>query len=399
MIHYLSHIQDTWKRILQDEALVDYVDEASVEAVQLRAPKISQLDRDFIQLCMESGKLFPGIKDNAIRASVLKNLLSIHLIPSLYTFLKDMEYLKPCAKIMKRLIPKPPKQKQMMTLRRRYQEHFLYGGNITVQTSEFTFSYLKGSWHEAFDLHFQQLFIYCERHCPDMDQCSPRMDKGAKKPIIKEPNAHVWFKLAQLAANLGFKSPQIDQLLREMKDELIVPARLHGLRPKSMYRIDHTKCQTLVQRVCNSLDEIYIPLEPTSGPSLTVPGDGEPLNRRCGIPHEKSLEQDVKHLFLDRLQASDESFSNAGDGISSFFIKRAVFHAFFGHASLDRLGREDPAQHHPRGPGMTQVSSYSGAVQPASSTIDNVAQPPAPITTSGPVHGDSPQIDQEMVSH
>lgn len=55
---------------------------------------------------MLSRELLPAIQDDNIRSQILERLCLIkHVITTIYTFLEDMKYLKPCIRILKKLLP------------------------------------------------------------------------------------------------------------------------------------------------------------------------------------------------------------------------------------------------------------------------------------------------------
>lgn len=48
---------------------------------------------------------------------------------------------------------------------------------------------------------------------------------------------------------------------------------------------------------------------------------------RCGMPRTRTHKQDSRLFFLDRLHADDVGVA---DTITSFFIRRCIYFAFFG---------------------------------------------------------------------
>jgi len=77
----------------------------TIESIQSRCPALSKSDYDFIEENMGSGKLFPKLINLVKRANITRNLLiNEELIPSLYTLVKDIRYLKQLAKYLFRLL-------------------------------------------------------------------------------------------------------------------------------------------------------------------------------------------------------------------------------------------------------------------------------------------------------
>ena len=350
MVHYLNHVRSTWNTILMDDqTLLECTDELTIEAIQLRAPLSSKTDHDFLCTSMDSGKLFPLIRNSTTRLAIRKNLLSVnHLIPSLFTFLEDLKYLKPRSKIMKSLLPDPLK----MTIREGFHQHFFGGDSSTnehtvFQNQESSFVAVIGSWQDCFVLGLLQLWAFSTRYFPQMIQFTPKMDEGSVKPLVQEPNAHIWYKFADLAHRLGFRSQEIDKILAENTDVKITPGSLHTLRPEVMYGSNAVPFASLAQEVNKSLQNVCCSRERETRPHITV-ADAEELSHRCGMPYNESQERDREYLFLDTLYDSPDRYNSSGDEISSFYVKRAIFFAFFGtQLPKYQILKESPPPHVP----------------------------------------------------
>lgn len=333
--------------LMDDPTLMDCTDELTVEAIQLRAPQSSKIDYDFLCTSMDSGKLFPLIRDSNIRLAIRQNLLSVnHLIPSLFTFLEDLKYLKPRSKIMKSLLPDPLK----MTIQEGFRQHFFNGDSSTnrhtvLQNQESSFSAVTGSEQDCFVLGLLQLWAFTTRYFPQMIQFTPKMDEGSVKPLVQEPNAHIWYKFAELAYRLGFRSQEIDKILAENTDVKITPDSLRTLRPEVMYGSNAVPFADLVQEVNKSLQNVCCFRERKTKPHIRV-ADAEELSHRCGMPYNESQERDREYLFLDTLYGSQDRHNSTGDEISSFYVKRAIFFAFFG-TQLPNSLKDSPPPHIP----------------------------------------------------
>lgn len=65
-------------------------------------------------------------------------------------------------------------------------------------------------------------------------------------------------------------------------------------------------------------------------PSITAT-PGEPLSQRCGRTCGGPFDDDDRvHMFLHKLNASLAELRTVGDDVSSFFVKRSIYLAFFG---------------------------------------------------------------------
>ena len=80
------------------------VDPYTVETLQLLAPGVSSKDRTTVKGLVYSGEVFLNFIESE-RALIWKRLKRIEgIIPSLYTFFKDLWYLELCVNCIKRLI-------------------------------------------------------------------------------------------------------------------------------------------------------------------------------------------------------------------------------------------------------------------------------------------------------
>lgn len=84
----------------------DIVDVSSVEQLQGLASRHSTVDTDCIADMMSTKKFFSKVNSEGDRAAILARLLSVqNMIPSLYTFFKNLKYLEPCAEVLRGLLP------------------------------------------------------------------------------------------------------------------------------------------------------------------------------------------------------------------------------------------------------------------------------------------------------
>lgn len=105
VLHYLEHIKKIWHKLLRgDKAALQEVDQATVRALELRAPRCSKRDAQFLQGQLLSGQIFSAFSQQE-REAIWVNLRSIDgLIPSFFTFFEDLKYLSACADCLKQLV-------------------------------------------------------------------------------------------------------------------------------------------------------------------------------------------------------------------------------------------------------------------------------------------------------
>ena len=85
------------------------VDQATVKAVELMAPKSSKRDAQALHGQLLSGQIFSGFSLEA-RETIWSGLRTISgLILSLYTIFEDLKYLEACAGSMRHLVMPSPK--------------------------------------------------------------------------------------------------------------------------------------------------------------------------------------------------------------------------------------------------------------------------------------------------
>ena len=301
-------------------------DPMTIESIQSRCPALSKSDYDFIEENMGSGELFPELIDPVKRADITRNLLTNEeLIPSLYTLVKDIRYLKQPAKHLSRLLPASRKK----SLRQRWFHLFSgtgsSGGGVAMQQRVLG-PYTTGG-PDSFDVRYQQLWL-----------CSYR--------VCKYPNAYGRLQLADLARRLGFSTPKIEFELTQDPAQAVIKNALrevfHTLRPNEKFNFDANKANPIVasfKEYINSQESINA--KPVL-PSITVTGKGAPLSCRCG---QSELDtRDLAHLFLDKIHAPLSKYQRHGDEISSFYVKRSRHIAFFGAIDLTE-NQEGPSTH------------------------------------------------------
>lgn len=64
-----------------------------------------------------------------------------------------------------------------------------------------------------------------------------------------------------------------------------------------------------------------------SKPVLVTTGRGEIKSQRCGLLRKRTYVEDSGFLYLNNIYASA---TERGEGLTSFFIRRSVFFAFYG---------------------------------------------------------------------
>jgi hypothetical protein len=299
-------------------------DPLSIESIQSRAPALSKTDFEFIDERMGSGELFPAVTDPVERENIKKGILSTEVpIPTLWTLICDVRYLKKPARVLNALLP-PRKEKKKIknSLYERFRDSFsmteLGSNNFEIQQSTLSFKSISGSLEDCFDAGYQQLWL-----------CACR--------VWKSGNAYGLIQLATLADRLGFSTTQIERELAKDPGRIIIEKALqeahYVLHPGEKFSFDYNQARPLISLFNEQMNNTLASYPVATYPFITVAGPGEPLSRRCG--HSSMDTEDLGYLFLDKIHAPLQYYHRSGDGISSFYVKRSRHIAFFGALILD----------------------------------------------------------------
>ncbi|QKX64376.1 uncharacterized protein TRUGW13939_11550, partial [Talaromyces rugulosus] len=339
IVHYLQYVKDFWSSLVRDDRnQMEKIDYATIKELQLLVP--GGLDRRKVKGLVLSGEAFSKF-DRSERKAIWRKLRGRkELIPSLYTFFKDISYLEACASCLKRLVDLAGLRRPTMysAMKHMYNPNEHVRGHYRVQESETGFRECSGTAEEARDAGYRQLWLFAFRHYPKMPNA---VQKGKRlvKAKFQGADQRTVHRMAVLASQLGFTSPQILQINRESPDRQLARTALLEARERDDYR--YRSIESLIDRMLELFQEA-IPTD--SQPSYhqrafpTVP-----RRRRCGQPCIEAHEQERKFLFFDHMEGP-----SSDNEVSALFVRRCVYFAFFGKPSepsqipLD----EDVSSHH-----------------------------------------------------
>ena len=158
----------------------------------------------------------------------------------------------------------------------------------------------------------------------------------------KEPSPFLWYRCGVLVDSLGFATKQISSLKSKNPDMEVAYSAMLEAREPDYFIYD----ESLILENLGKMKQIFdtATAKPDLGgqPTLFVDGPGEAIPRRCGRVFENAYKQNRRLLFLRSIY---EPAAGEGSGISSFFVRRSVFLAFFG----------GPPKHSPLGVGSRDV--------------------------------------------
>ncbi|KFZ04568.1 hypothetical protein V502_10052 [Pseudogymnoascus sp. VKM F-4520 (FW-2644)] len=325
LIHYLQHIKEFWHRLLRGNyTALRKVDEATVKALELKSPRYSRRDARVLQGLLMRGQIFAEFSQPE-REVIWGDLRSVDgLIPSLFTFFEDLKYLIACAGCLKRLV----RLSRQDTVYTAFQENFTYsnqvGNQYTLEVAESTFV-VKPGQVDRLDIGYRQLWLYAMRHYREIPK--EAKSKLLAKVVVEREDENTLSALAVLANKVGFESAEIYDLKRRSSDNDIARNALLKARRPDQYQYNNSTLEASVAQIV-SLFDTAIPVPPVfSSPSLASDSLKTPENR-CGFQDEDSYEQDRKSIFITHIHCEGEE---QGEEITSFFVRRSVYLAFFGN--------------------------------------------------------------------
>jgi hypothetical protein len=236
------------------------------------------------------------------------------LILTLFSLFRDLNYHQLLVDCLKRLVTVPRRGSVCETIQRKYTGVNQQEGQVKVQVAEDTFTYHSGTDADRVDLGCRQLVALAMRDYPYMPRDPIRGDAVNKATTKADPA--VLRRLAGLAYQLGFETPQI-----------------------------HTLRQLTSSRIAGDDDPQLSPLYVTSG-------RGVEERQRSGIPHTQAYREDRCYLFINHLH---DTQAYHGEGITSLFVPKSVYLAFFGKP--DKVSMIHSLPNSPSGSGFVGVDS------------------------------------------
>ncbi|ELR08409.1 hypothetical protein VC83_03556 [Pseudogymnoascus destructans] len=286
--HYLNHIFTAFVGFFNGiENGIQRLDKATVKAIERKAPAVSTSDSQELSIAIFNGAIFSGFSSQE-RSVIWGNILKFRgIIPSLSTFFEDMHLLEACVNCIRWLVTVPTDQADQTVFTALGEAFQSQGGTQctqVVQTTETTFRLVKGNPTYCMKLGYLQMIAFAMKDYRDLPK------QSVKKNLIEiarpKADSEVLQKGASFAKQLGFSTPEIE--------------RLKGMEPLTFSEV-----------------EALVPVPKTAVVEI---------KRRSGMPRTDTFEEDRQHIFLHNLLQSDE----AGEGITSFYVLKSWFNAFFG---------------------------------------------------------------------
>ena len=352
--NYIALIRSTLDEILgSDPSLIPCVDEQTLNLIQLRSPGVSTADAEFLR--RNAKDLFPDLADAATRSRLLARLLGIKtLIPSISTLFKDLRCLQPAGKALRALVPQRGKGTLRESFRRIFPKNI---ESLDLQQSETSFSIIHGNPDYLFDIAFRQLFLCAARYFIDPSNVSTKKNMNPIEQVVNPTKRFLGFRLVALSRKLQFQVPNFDGEL-EAPSERLLKDVLNCL-PRQLFNFDGHLPLALLTSFEEFLSKGTVVAGNTSPTATSTPGVS--LLQRCGQScftrggEDASPDNDFLHLFIGNLHEPLNNIQGAGFDVSSFFVKRSIYLAFFGNINAngeqstsrmdtdDIRGRDEPS--------------------------------------------------------
>ena len=328
---YLRRIHHVWSKITSSNSLLmNLVDVGTVRSLESRAPAASTQDATFLRACMDSGKFFAQVLDPGWRRTIIDNICAVErTIPSLWTFLEDTKYLAPCAKAIKMPFELHQQTTIYGALNLIHAEFNHDQRSLVQQKGESHFVRTEQGDKNRFEFCYRQLWMYAMRHSSHLVSGPVMWEHTTDPPCDQMPMSILWYRFAQLAFKLGFRSRRITLMgSASALDKIVLDciswvagAAKGGISPERQVAEVRERLQI----------ETDIPLE--KAPSLITEDQDLEVQNRLGhydvdYPQKAKLE-----LFVRWLYDVEEP---RGKYITPSFVRRAMFHAFFGHNMRSR---------------------------------------------------------------
>ncbi|PYH76418.1 hypothetical protein BO82DRAFT_426169 [Aspergillus uvarum CBS 121591] len=325
ILTYLDYIWKFWSSLVASDAdAMKKIDSDTVDSLQLLAPGKTRSDAQTAAGLVLGGRAFAAVEEEERRAIWDRLKDTKRPVPSLYTFFEDFKYLESCAHCVKRLFG-PSTDSIWKTMSFMFDPSDHSDSQSLIQTSESTFRSEHATDAVRLNKAYLQVWLYAMRHYPLMPQ-EPKQEDGLLAKQERFRDERVIYEMAEFAHRLGFRSLEIDAIMDSCPDHQIARAALLQARKSYRFRYPPHDFDALVNRIVECF-ATAIPADPVLVHELladSIVG----RQARCGMPTFGAHKQDRHHLFLDRLCSDD---LDATDTITTFFVRRCVFEAFFGN--------------------------------------------------------------------
>lgn len=255
------------------------IDIHTVETLQLLSPGVSRKDSNRAKGLVLGGIVFSDFSKSEHEDIWKKLCKGKVVVPTLHTFFRDTQYLEACANCVKRLVVLSKRRPTVRSAMKDIFKPFDHGSQAyLIQTSETDFRQELGTLAERFEFGYRQLWLYAMRHYPKMAKDTSAL---LAKPNSEKADEIVTYEMAILARQLGFDSPQIQELIEQSPDRQIAQTALLKARKPDRYQYD----SEILERLINLIVECFSQAIPVRQPTEPSVGQTNKPKDRCGLPH------------------------------------------------------------------------------------------------------------------
>ncbi|OAA58657.1 hypothetical protein LEL_10879 [Akanthomyces lecanii RCEF 1005] len=295
---------------------LQYIDEESVQDLQLRAPAVSGIDRQDVTDLMRKGLLFKAVRCGKKRKQIENNLLGLsYLIPSIFSIQQDGKYIRRCGAIIRKLLHGDGRS-MSRSIRKLACSHY---HSRTKSRSTIDCPIFMNR------LKLLYVDIMGDIVALTGERCMLESNEKPGEPLQYDGGA--WSKLARRAQQLGFSSEYIRELIAtDPARELVRRTCLQARKPQD-YIYDESDIEQYIQYSLRFFD-CARPIKKMSPVNTPLTGeDGAVMKRRCGRQYSAAYYHDRSYYTVDTLNC----VTAPGPDITSLFVWKSQFHCFWGH--------------------------------------------------------------------
>ncbi|KAJ6020194.1 hypothetical protein N7522_000269 [Penicillium canescens] len=294
VLHYLDHIHESYLYFVNgDYNSLKKIGPDAVSCLQLRAPGNSRKDANLIR-----GIVLGGKRSRDLRKAREREYGASSKGPHVTSIWETMKRM---------FIPSSEGERECF-----------------IQTTARCFRRTRLEDIKSFELGYRQLWLYAMRNYFLMPRVSEKNDELLAKPDRAKADKKILYEMAELAHRLGFESTEIQELLAQCPDRQIALAALLQARKPDRYEYHPHQLESLVTKVVECFSAA---VEQDERPSILLADSSVEARARCGMPQLKTHKQDSPFLFLDNIHTVSLPVF---DNITTFFVRRCVYLAFFG---------------------------------------------------------------------
>lgn len=298
---------------------MERLDRPSILALQLKAPGACEKEARGLEFRINSDEILTrltALEKKEIWDKLCKATVDC-LVPSLYSFFEDLKYLADASLCFRWLLDLDRGETIRCALKKAYRSQI-----CLVQTSKLAFESIASNETDHFDIAYRQLWLFARRECQDMP-VNPKQ-KLAKKTAV-QADEMVLFRFASLAHKLGFRTEKISMLLHRNPDREIARRLLTTARRPDQYIYDDIESSiTAITNVLEAAQPLGSDNRVHESAAMSNEND---TPTRCGRPRASHQAQDKSLMFLDKIHSEIPRFTST---VSSFFVQRSTYFAFFG---------------------------------------------------------------------